>query len=70
MARIRPSKPAAVFGAVAGLAIVVFVLLKFPKDNGFIWLWAAIGLGILGFNLWAAFAKRGATEVVDEDRPE
>lgn len=68
MARIRPSKPAAVFGAVGGLAILVFGFVNIPKDNGFIWLWGAIGLGVIGLNLWAAFGRNGATEVVDEDR--
>lgn len=68
MARIRPSKPMAIFGAVAGLAIVVFGLVNFPLDQPFIWLWATIGLGIVGFNLWSAFGRNGATYVYEEDR--
>ncbi|MFI9008242.1 hypothetical protein ACIGNX_13535 [Actinosynnema sp. NPDC053489] len=68
MARIRPSKPAAVFGTVVGVALLVFGLLNFPLDRPFFWLWFAVGLGIVVFNLWAAFGKNGATEIVEDDR--
>ncbi|MEU4741989.1 hypothetical protein AB0G02_16210 [Actinosynnema sp. NPDC023658] len=68
MARIRPSKPAAIFGAVVGVAILVFGLLNFPLDRPFIWLWSAVGVGVIAFNLWAAFSRNGATQVVDDDR--
>ncbi|MFE9750681.1 hypothetical protein ACFYOT_37730 [Saccharothrix saharensis] len=68
MARIRPSKPMAVFGALVGAAILVFGLVTFPLDRPFIWLWFAVGLGIIGFNLWAAFSRNGATGVIEQDR--
>ncbi|WP_367128996.1 hypothetical protein [Saccharothrix sp. HUAS TT1] len=68
MARIRPSKPMAVFGAVVGVAILVFGLVNFPLDRPFIWLWLVVGVGVIGFNLWAAFGRNGATQVVEEDR--
>ncbi|WP_219418384.1 hypothetical protein [Pseudonocardia nigra] len=67
MARIRPSKPAAVVGAIAGVAIVIFGVVQIGFDTPFVWLWAAIGIAIVAFNLWAAFAKRGATQVVETD---
>jgi hypothetical protein len=37
-------------------------------NNGFLWLWVAMGVGIIGFNLWSAFSKRGATYVADDDK--
>ncbi|KFU80242.1 hypothetical protein SAMN04489729_7939 [Amycolatopsis lurida] len=71
--KVKPSKPVAVFSAVGGLAVLVFVLVNgIGRGNGFIWLWAALCVGVVGFNLWAAFSKRGATEVVERqhaDKP-
>lgn len=68
MARIRPSTPAAVFGNVLGLAILIAGLVQArDSSGGFIYLWFVAGLGIIGFTLWAAFAKNGATEVVEQD---
>jgi hypothetical protein len=67
MHRLRPSKPMAILGAILGVAMVVFGLVQFGGRGGFIWLWAVFGIAIVGFNLWAAFAKRGATHVVESD---
>ena len=70
MARIRPSKPMAVFGAVFGAALLIFgiVQLAGKANSGFLWLWVIGGVAIIAFNLWSAFAKRGATYVTDDDR--
>ncbi|WP_051735922.1 hypothetical protein [Amycolatopsis rifamycinica] len=68
MYRIKPSKPSAVFSAVVGVAMIVFVLVRFPLREPFVWLWLAVAAGAVGFSLWAAFAKRGAEKVVEKDR--
>ncbi|MEU3623570.1 hypothetical protein [Amycolatopsis coloradensis] len=70
---VKPSKPVAIFGAVFGVALLLFGIFSgIGRNNGFLWLWVAAGVGIIGFNLWAAFSKRGATEVVEtrEDSPD
>ncbi|WP_410581113.1 hypothetical protein [Amycolatopsis sp. lyj-108] len=65
--RVKPSKPFAVFGALVGVAMLVFVFVNgVGRNSGFLWLWAAVCVGIVGFNLWAAFSKRGASEVVEK----
>ncbi len=76
--RYKPSKPVAVFTAVFGAAILVFGLvgmLNGELDGGgvaFLVLWCAAGVGIIGFNLWAAFSEKGSlatfTRVPDDDR--
>jgi hypothetical protein len=66
--RYKPSKPVAVFGAVFGAAILVFGLVRMldggaARDGGgvaFLILWCVAGVAIIGFNLWAAFSKRGS----------
>ncbi|UJW28430.1 hypothetical protein L3Q67_24450 [Saccharothrix sp. AJ9571] len=64
--KVKPSKPAAIFGAIFGVAILVFGLVSgLGKSGGFIWLWVVAGVAIIAFNLWAAFSKNGATEVVE-----
>jgi threonine dehydrogenase-like Zn-dependent dehydrogenase len=72
--RMKPTKPAAIFTAVVGVAIVVFGIVNVgnkPNGHGFIWLWAVIGLGIVGFGLWSAFSPRGGTQIIstDADQP-
>ncbi|WP_460444225.1 hypothetical protein [Amycolatopsis magusensis] len=64
--KVRPSKPAAIFGAIFGVAILVFGLVSnLGKSGGFLWLWVVAGVAIIAFNLWAAFSRNGATEVVE-----
>lgn len=69
--RIRPSKPMAVFGAVAGAAILIFGVVSFALGDsdmpaGFLALWVVFGLGIIGFNLWSAFGKGGHTYTLED----
>ncbi len=72
--RVKPTKPAAIFTAVVGVAVVVFGIVSVgnkPNGHGFIWLWAVIGLAIVGFGLWSAFSSRGGSEIIstDPDQP-
>lgn len=73
MMRIRPSKPMAVFGALVGVAMLVVGLTSMSKADDppvpFMVLWVVVLLGIVGFNLWAAFARGGHTYSITDDRP-
>ncbi len=68
--RIRPAKPLAVFGAVAGAAILAIGLVAGLQGDGtpvgFLALWALLGVAIIGFNLWSAFGKGGHTYTVED----
>lgn len=67
--RIRPAKPQAVLTAVVGvgmLAVGIGVIAKGDAPVGFIALWIVALVGIVGFNLWAAFAKNGHTYSVED----
>jgi hypothetical protein len=72
--RIKPSKPAAVFGAVFGAAIIIFGVTQAATSHhmngGFMVLWAVLGVAIISFNLWAAFSKNGSTGTVMTRAPE
>ena len=68
--RVKPTKPAAIFTAVVGVAIVIFGIVSVgnkPNGHGFIWLWAVVGLAIVGFGLWSAFSSRGGSEIISTD---
>lgn len=73
--RVRPSKPMAVFGAIFGVVILGagLVMVGFDGKGGwFIWLWLALGVAIIVFNLWSAFGKKGHVQTIttdDDDGP-
>jgi hypothetical protein len=59
--RYKPSKPVAVFSALVGAGMIVFVLLSFDEaPKGFIALWCVAAAGIIGLNVWAAFSEKGS----------
>ncbi len=57
MARPPLSRPMAVFGAVCGVAVLVFGLLTFRLDQPFIWVWVVFGIGVIGYALWSSFRE-------------
>ena len=58
--RVRPSKPVAIFGALVGVAMLVFGITSIHHSTGFFIIWCVVVVGIIGFNLWAAFSPRGS----------
>lgn len=73
MMRVRPSKPVAVLSAVVGLGILGFGLAAMSSGDedvnpAFMVFWVLVCLGIVGFNLWAAFARGGHTYSISDDR--
>lgn len=68
--RVRSPKPLAVLGAIFGLALLVFgtvsMLSSHHANVAFLILWICMGLGIIGFNLWAAFGKSGRLYDIDD----
>jgi len=72
--RVRPSKPVAIFGAVFGVVILVVGIVAMGlggKNGWFMWVWLALGIGIIVFNLWSAFGKNGHVQTLtsDDDEP-
>ncbi|MTD15008.1 hypothetical protein GIS00_13775 [Nakamurella sp. YIM 132087] len=69
--RVKPSKPMAIFGVFFGIVMIVVALVTaFNSEKGvnwFIWVWVALAAGITIFNLWAAFAKKGAVNTIESD---
>ncbi|HEX2773552.1 MAG TPA: hypothetical protein VHN18_14140, partial [Micromonosporaceae bacterium] len=66
--RVRPSKPMAVVGAVFGVALLAYGVTQFVRAgqaNSFLVLWVVFGIAIIGFNLWAAFGKKGSLYSLD-----
>ncbi len=61
--RVKPAKPMAVLSAVVGLGMLGFGIYSLANgaNPAFMALWIVALLGIVGFNLWAAFAKDGHT---------
>lgn len=57
---VTPSKPVAVFGALFGVAIVVFGVASMRRFTAFTVLWVIAGAAIVLFNLWAAFLPQGS----------
>jgi hypothetical protein len=61
----------AVFGAVFGVAILIFGAFSITRAEDpnwpFLVLWFAAGVGIVGFNLWAAFGKSGRLYDIESD---
>ncbi|MFD1364182.1 hypothetical protein [Actinoplanes sichuanensis] len=68
---IRVSRPVAVAGAVFGVAVLVFGVVRMSGsgNGGFMVLWVVFGLAVIGFNLWSAFARKGSTSVLERRDP-
>jgi hypothetical protein len=65
--RYKPSKPAAIFGALVGVGMLVFAITSFHHGSAFLVFWCAVVVGIIGFNLWAAFSPRGSLYEITGD---
>ncbi|MDG4826703.1 hypothetical protein O7635_33050 [Asanoa sp. WMMD1127] len=66
----RPSRPVAVAGAVFGAAVIIFGVVQFARAGAFSWflvVWAVLGASVVGFNLWSAFARNGASQRMTEE---
>jgi hypothetical protein len=70
----KPSKPAALASVPFGIGMIVFALTAFwgePGSEGaggwFLAFWCVGVVAIVGFNLWAAFAKNGSVATFESD---
>lgn len=58
----------AVLGAIGSAAIMIFGTVSMLRGDGdpgwFLVLWVVFGLGIIGFNLWSAFAPNGHVQTI------
>lgn len=60
---LRPGRIGAVVSAVIAAGMLVFGVLMI--DGPFLVLWVLFIVALTGFNLWSAFAPRGATSVLE-----
>jgi hypothetical protein len=70
--RIKPSKGLMAVTTPIALLILAFGVVTMVRSHhpnyAFLAVWLVVGLAMLGFNLWAAFSKRGSLYQVD-NRP-
>jgi hypothetical protein len=72
--RYKPSKPSAILTVVLGIGMIVFAATQFADATGgtlaFFVFWCVAAVAIIGFNVWAAFAKKGSVaDIVTDDEP-
>lgn len=68
--RVRPAKPVAVTSALVGVGALVYGIARFVQADRFSWflvLLTIFGVSVIGFNLWAAFAKKGNVYRLDQE---
>ncbi|MFT7867921.1 MULTISPECIES: hypothetical protein [Amycolatopsis] len=65
----RLSKGSAVGTAVIFVGAIIAVLIKFPLNEPFVWVWLGVAALVVPFVLWVAFSKRGAKIPVKEGPP-
>lgn len=66
MKRIKPSKPLAAFSAVFAIGMGVWAWTQLGVDEtGFLYLWTALLVAMVGFILWSAFSKNGALYTIN-----
>jgi ABC-type transport system involved in cytochrome c biogenesis permease subunit len=58
--RFKPSKPVALFSTLVALLILVLGVTSMHKVSPFAVVWMVVLVGIVLFNLWAAFSPRGS----------
>jgi ABC-type transport system involved in cytochrome c biogenesis permease subunit len=58
--RFKPSKPAALFSTLVAALILALGLTSMHRFTPFAAVWVVVLVGIVLFNLWAAFSPRGS----------
>jgi uncharacterized membrane protein YczE len=58
--RFKPSKPAALFSTLVAALILALGLTSMHRFTAFSAVWVVVLIGIVLFNLWAAFSPRGS----------
>jgi ABC-type transport system involved in cytochrome c biogenesis permease subunit len=73
--RFKPSKPAALFSTLVAAVILALGITSMHRFSAFGAVWVVVLVGIVLFNLWAAFSPRGSmgsmytVERPDRDSP-
>jgi uncharacterized membrane protein YczE len=58
--RFKPSKPVALFSTLVAALILALGLTSMHRFTPFVVVWVVALVGIVLFNLWAAFSPRGS----------
>jgi ABC-type transport system involved in cytochrome c biogenesis permease subunit len=66
--RLKPTRPGALFATLVSIAILIVGVTSFRGFSPIEAVWVVVLVGVVAFNLWAAFAPRGGLYTLQQER--